>query len=102
MSKSMTDLQEAIQNLEAMARCIEGVVKLLQRVQARPWPEIPNGEGTIEGAILDVGVDVPLGEMAGAGERYWKTKHDDLVKLVETGNRAGEESAGITDQGPRY
>lgn len=45
MRASMTDLQEAIQNLEAMAKCIEGVVKLLQRVQARPWPDLPGGEG---------------------------------------------------------
>lgn len=45
MVATMTDLEMAIHHLNAMADCIDGLVELLRKIERRPWPEIPNGEG---------------------------------------------------------
>jgi hypothetical protein len=45
MGNSMNELEQVIRHLEAMAATMTGLTKLLRQMAARPWPELPNGEG---------------------------------------------------------
>lgn len=40
-----TELLPIIQHLEEMIRCLESITQVLRQLAARPWPEIPDGEG---------------------------------------------------------
>lgn len=46
MGKNLqTELLPIIQHLEKMTRCLESTTRLLRELAARPWPDIPDGEG---------------------------------------------------------
>jgi hypothetical protein len=48
MSRNMNELEQVIQHLQAMVATMEGLTRLLRKMAARPWPDYPNGEGTVD------------------------------------------------------
>jgi hypothetical protein len=53
-----TELLPVIAHLEQLATCLEGITKVLRDIAARPWPDIPDGEGIAGEA--SAGINVPL------------------------------------------
>ena len=77
-----TELFQVIQHLDAMTATLQGLSRLLRKMAARPWPELPNGEGIATGACnhqviagaASAGI-FPVGSICACG--HFKEDHKD-------------------------
>jgi hypothetical protein len=53
-----TELLPIIEHMDKITNCLEGITRVLRDIAARPWPDIPDGEGIAGEA--SAGINVPL------------------------------------------
>lgn len=64
-----TELLPIIDHLQAMVATLEGLTTILRKMAARPWPEVPNGEGVAGDALAgepSAGI-LPAGSVCNCG-----------------------------------